>query len=52
MTKITGKKKIAALCPECKKEIDWVWILKYESEGFKRDLYLCKECENVIKILK
>lgn len=43
------KKTVNQVCPHCMNKIKWTWVIRYESVGFVRLVYLCNHCEQVIK---
>ncbi len=43
------KKMINQVCPHCARKIKWAWIIRYESVRYVRLVYLCSQCERVIK---
>lgn len=43
------KKLINKVCPRCSQRIKWAWVIRYESPGFVRLVYLCHRCEGVIR---
>jgi uncharacterized Zn finger protein len=50
MISLMGKEKQGYSCPKCSKEVDNAWVLKYESFGYTKYLYLCSNCGYVFKI--
>ncbi len=43
------KKPVNQVCPHCSRKIKWAWIIRYESFGLVRLVYLCSHCEQVLK---
>jgi hypothetical protein len=50
MISLIGTENQVYDCPKCLKEINDAWILKYESEGYTRYVYLCSNCGYIFKI--
>jgi DNA-directed RNA polymerase subunit RPC12/RpoP len=50
MISLVGTENHVYDCPKCLKEINNAWILKYESEGYTRYVYLCSNCGYTFKI--
>jgi DNA-directed RNA polymerase subunit RPC12/RpoP len=44
------KAKMDALCPHCSKRIKSAWIIQYHSYQYTQLVYVCSECEQVIRI--
>ena len=51
MTKIISKYKCDINCPLKKCIKKTIWVIRYESEGMVRYIYLCKELNTVTKAL-
>jgi RNase P subunit RPR2 len=43
------KKTISQTCPHCHRKNTRAWVIRYESPGFVRLVYLCTHCEKVIR---
>ncbi len=43
------KRAVAQVCPHCHKKNTRAWVIRYESPGFVRLVYLCTHCEKVIR---
>lgn len=43
------KKSVNEICPHCLHKIKRAWVIRYESPGLNRLVYLCTRCEHVIK---
>lgn len=43
------KKSVSQTCPHCLKKNTRAWVIRYESPGFVRLVYLCTHCEKVIR---
>lgn len=44
------KAKLDVLCSHCSKRIKWAWLIQYHSFQYTQLVYVCSECEQVIKI--
>ncbi len=44
------KTKIDISCPHCFKRIKWAWLIQYHSFQYTQLVYVCSECEEVIRI--
>jgi hypothetical protein len=50
MVSIVGKLKAAVACARCSKNVSRPWVVRYTSYRFVRYIYLCPNCNSVIKI--
>jgi hypothetical protein len=44
------KTRLDFRCSHCAKRITWAWLIQYHSYQYTQLVYLCSECEQVIKI--
>jgi DNA-directed RNA polymerase subunit RPC12/RpoP len=44
------KTKLDAICPHCSKRIKWAWVIQYHSYQYTQLVYVCSECEQVIRM--
>jgi hypothetical protein len=42
--------KLDVVCTHCSKQIHWAWAIEYHSFRYTQLVFLCSECERVIKI--
>jgi len=52
MISVVGEFKVDFVCTCCSKNLGWAWLVKYEGYHFTRVIYLCPNCEAVIKVAK
>ena len=52
MVSVVGKIKVDFVCTCCSKNIGWAWVMRYEGYHFTRAIYLCPDCEAVIKVTR
>jgi len=43
------KKPLHQVCPHCSRLVKRAWVIRYESPGFVRLVFLCSHCEGVMK---
>ena len=44
------KAKIDLTCTHCSRRIKWAWLIQYHSFQYTQLVYVCSECEQVIRI--
>jgi DNA-directed RNA polymerase subunit RPC12/RpoP len=44
------KAKLDLICSHCSKRIKWAWLIQYHSYQYTQLVYVCSECEEVIRI--
>jgi len=44
------KAKLDVVCPHCSKRIKWAWLIQYHSYQYTQLVYVCSECEQVMRI--
>ena len=44
------KAKLDFICSHCSKRIKWAWLIQYHSYQYTQLVYVCSECEQVIRI--
>lgn len=44
------KAKLDLVCSHCSKRIKWAWLIQYHSYQYTQLVYVCSECEQVIRI--
>jgi hypothetical protein len=44
------KAKLDLICPHCSKRVKWAWLIQYQSFQYTQLVYVCSECEQVIRI--
>jgi DNA-directed RNA polymerase subunit RPC12/RpoP len=44
------KSRLDAVCPHCSKRIKWAWLIQYHSFQYTQLVYVCSECEQVIRV--
>lgn len=50
MTKLLQKETFKTVCPQCRQEINEVWICELDSIIGTRYAYLCSNCEKLLGI--
>jgi len=52
MTKDFEQIQVSTICPICNKSISEIWVAKLDSVIGLRYVYICGECENLLKVSK
>ncbi|MFO7446627.1 MAG: hypothetical protein R6W90_09680 [Ignavibacteriaceae bacterium] len=50
MEKYIDRETVHTWCPDCKKEIESVWVLKLESSSVLRFAYFCTNCQKKLGV--